>query len=132
MKEQTKQKYSKTGNSSVPGEWLYLAPGGVSVRQIADVVKEHETELWEKAGVIEIDIGEGNSMDMEQVRIQPKDELTRAFAAENGCEEVFLVTFPPEAYDKVSVVMQQILSQCGGLFCGDTEDFEPVLRAELK
>lgn len=128
-KKQNGQGQSKAEKVSVPGEWLYLAPEGVNIRQIAERVKTYEIELWEEAGVLEITLDEGGSMDMEQVKIQPKDELTNTFVAQNGCEEVFLVTFAPEAYDGAKVVMERILSQCGGLFCGDTEDFEPKMRA---
>lgn len=128
-KRQNRQGQSKAEKISVPGEWLYLAPEGVNVRRIAEGIKTYEIELWEEAGVLEIALEEGSSMDMEQVKIQPKDELTNTFIDQNGCEEVFLVTFAPEVYDGAKVVMQLILSQCGGLFCGDTEDFEPRMRA---
>lgn len=129
QKIQKKQKTERMQKPSVPGEWLYLAPEGTTVRQIAESMDERDgIELWEEAGVLEIGIHEGSSMDMERAEIHPKDGLTRSFMEQNGCEEVFLVTFAPEDYGRAEVFMHQILSGCGGLFCGDTEDFMPVLR----
>lgn len=124
-KKQTKQ--NKTERVTVPGEWLYVAPEGMDVRRIADVLTTQEIELWEDAGVLEITVSEKQSVDIEHVRIHPKDELTRAFVESHGCSEVFLVTFPSEIYEQTVSLMHQILAECGGLFCGDTEDFSPVI-----
>lgn len=126
-----KQNNGKTAKATVPGEWLYLAKAKVSVREIADALPEtYEIEIWEEAGVLEIMIREGVSVDIEHVKIHPKDELTCRFVGEMGYEEVFLVTFAPEEYDCVKKLMQQIMSACGGMFCGDTEDFSPIMRGE--
>ena len=57
-----------------------------------------------------------------------KDEVTAAFARDNGCEAVFLVTFPPEHYERAQRVMKKILEKSGGVFCADNESMEPVLR----
>lgn len=116
-------------NTDIPGEWLYLAPEGVTAAQIAGSLGcEYDIELWEEAGVVEITFGDRKSVDLEHVTVQPKDELTRNYVAENGCKEVFLVTFDASEFASVKSIMQQILAQCRGLFCGDTEDFEPVVR----
>ena len=117
--------------TAVPGEWLYVAKEGVDVRRIAAALPDaYETELWEEAGVLEIVLAEKSSMDFEHARIHPKDELTRAFVENAGCSEVFLVTFAPEEYERVKYIMQQIMEQCGGLFCGDTEDFVPRVERQ--
>lgn len=126
-----KQQMKKTEKTAVPGEWLYLAKEGVTVRQIEQVIGEsYEMELWEEAGVLEVVFAEKSSMDFEHVKIHPKDELTRAYVAKEGCTEVFLVTFAPEDYARAKEIMNQIMKACGGMFCGDTEDFMPVVRGE--
>lgn len=126
-KQQGKKTQDKT--AQVPGGWLYFTPEDSTVREIYEVVKDaYEVEIWEDAGVLEIGMKDGGSVDVEAVRIHPKDELTRAFAEENGCACVFLVTFMPEEYENVKGVMEMIMRARGGFFCGDTEDFTPVLR----
>lgn len=125
----------RTGNTSkekqpkVTGEWLYLAAAGTTVRQIAEAVgTDHETELWEDAGVLEILFEEKSSMDIEETKMRPGDEVMERFMEENGCAALFLVTFLPEEYARAKVLMKQIIDRCGGLFCGDTEDFTPLFR----
>ena len=109
-------------------EWLYFAPETVGVRQIADVLDGTcELEIWQEAGVLEIMYGGESSMDMEEGTIHPKDQVTAAFAEEHDCDRVYLVTFSAEEYEKVLPVMRHILQECGGIFCGDTEDFKPIL-----
>lgn len=130
QKKQGTDPVKDTKKQRMPGEWLYMAPEGLNVRQIADALgAAYETELWEAAGVLEIVLGEKNSVDIEQTQIHPKDIVTADFAAQNGCCEIFLVTFSPEIYDAAERLMRQILEQCGGLFCGDNEELTPVLRA---
>ena len=51
-----------------------------------------------------------------------------AFAKEHGCENVFLVTLKPEEFETTKKAMNKIVASLGGLFCGDTEDFTPVLQ----
>lgn len=124
-----KQKVQKMESAKTPGEWLYLAKEGVTIRQIERAIGEsYEIELWEEAGVLEVAFAETSSMDFEHVKIHPKDELTRDYVAKEGCAEVFLVTFVPEEYERAREIMSQIMKACGGMFCGDTEDFMPVVR----
>lgn len=121
-------KAAQEKKADVPGEWLYFAPEAVDVRQIADVLDGTcELEIWQEAGVLEIMYGGESSMDMEEGTIHPKDQVTAAFAEEHDCDRVYLVTFSAEEYEKVLPVMRHILQECGGIFCGDTEDFKPIL-----
>ena len=118
----------KKKEADVPGEWLYFAPEAVGVRQIADALDGTcELEIWQEAGVLEIMYGGESSMDMEEGTIHPKDQVTAAFAEKHGCDRVYLVTFSAEEYEKALSVMRRILQECGGIFCGDTEDFMPLL-----
>lgn len=124
-----KQENAKTKKSAIPGEWLYLGKEGCTVRRIADTLdKDYELEIWEDAGVLEIILTQEVSMDVEHVRIHPKDEITRTFVEKEGYEEVFLVTFASEEYEKAKCVMHKVMEKCGGMFCGDTEDFSPVVK----
>lgn len=129
MKKQGKAKVSKAVVPEVPSEWLYVTTADIDVRRIADALPaELDIELWEEAGVLEINVGEKQSIDMEQVKIHPTDELTKNFVESHGCSEVYLVTFAPEIYEQAKEIMQKILAECGGLFCGDTEDFVPIIQ----
>ena len=70
----------------VPGDWLYMTPQEIGVRQIYEVFGEqdgYELEIWEDAGVLEIGMSDGASVDIETAQIHPKDEVTASFAAEH-------------------------------------------------
>ena len=84
----------------VPGDWLYMTP--------------QEIEIWEDAGVLEIGMSDGASVDIETAQIHPKDELTASFAAEHQVKTVFLVTFKPETYEEAKKVMRRIMDKTGG------------------
>lgn len=106
-----------------------MTPQEISVRQIYEAFWEqdgYELEIWEDAGVLEIGMSEGASVDIETAQIHPKDEVTASFAAEHQVKTVFLVTFKPETYEEAKKVMRRIMDKTGGFFCGDTEDFTPM------
>ena len=112
------------------GDWLYFCPEEVGVRAFYDVLKDsYEAEIWDEAGVLEITLSEKSSFDVEQGKIHPKDEITQQFANEQNAKGVFLATFAPEDYKQAEKIMRMLLAKFGGLFCGDTEDFMPQLRA---
>ena len=117
------------GVKKVPADWLYMTPQEIGVRQIYEAFEEqdgYELEIWEDAGVLEIGMSDGASVDIETAQIHPKDEVTASFAAEHQVKTVFLVTFKPETYEEVKRVMRKIMEKTGGFFCGDTEDFTPM------
>ena len=56
----------------VPGDWLYMTPQEIGVRQIYEAFGEqdgYELEIWEDAGVLEIGMSEGASVDIETAQI---------------------------------------------------------------
>ena len=129
MKRQSKPEKIKKEKSTAPGEWLYFAPENVTVRSIFEVLTdEYEVEIWEDAGVLEIGLNDGATLDIERTKIPAKDEITAVLAREHDCESVYLVTLKPEEFEIAKKAMQKITASLGGLFCGDTEDFTPVLQ----
>ena len=120
----------KEPKKQVTGDWLYFCPQEVGVQELYEAVCDtFETEIWEDAGILEIIMGEKSSLDMESATIHPKDEITADFASTQGAKCVFLATFAPEDYETAEKIMKLFLGQFGGIFCGDTEDFTPQVRA---
>ena len=112
------------------GDWIYMTPQEVDLRQIKealDAKEKYDIEIWDEAGVLEVGMPDGNSFDIEEVKIHPKDEITAAFAAKHHVKQVFLATFCPENFEEAEKVMQAILAAYGGFFCGDTDDFQPQI-----
>ena len=116
--------------TDVPGEWIYLAPAEITVRDIAlDAEQmELETELWDAAGVVEVLLAEKASMDFERTQIPAGDEVLDGIVQREHCEAVYLVSFDPKVAGRAQELMQHIVKMHGGLFCADTEELQPVIR----
>lgn len=144
LKHSHKDRMQKTGTGKktaekekqlmpdVPEEWLYLALEEVSLRSIYDCLKEEKrwrTEYWDEAGVLEIGIPEAGSVDLEAMETDPEDMELCSYMEKQGAKSVYAVTIMPEHFIEAQAVMQYILERVGGMFCGDTEDFQPEERA---
>lgn len=132
-KSKLKKVHKECGQASkVPAEWLYLVPVETELRSIYELFREDtfwKAELWEEAGVLEIEIPEAGSVDMECMDTDLGDEEGNAYLSENQIKTVFAVTIVPDDYEKAQKVMKKIVKNMGGFFCGDTEDFQPEIKA---
>lgn len=134
MKNKSKLKKIREGKTSalkVPSEWLYLNPEEVSLRQIYELFGEGtpwKAEYWEEAGVLEIEIPEAGSVDMEAMDTDLGDEEGNAYLASHQIQTVVVVTIVPEDFQKAKAVMEYIIRKTGGYFCGDTDDFQPEIK----
>lgn len=130
--KKTGQDVQKQEKTPLLGEWLYLTPEGTTVRSIGEALGEaYRWELWEEAGVLEAGLSEGKTMDFEAAEVHPGEEAIKTFLRQHGCSKVFLVTFAPDAFEEAEKIMKCVVNAAGGLFCGDTEDFTPVIRQQM-
>lgn len=125
MKNKSKLKKireKKAGTATVTKEWLYMNPNSITVAEIENALEGMdgiETEIWKEAGVLEVEVPEHHSMDIEEIAVNLKDEYANA---------LFAVTIDIENYAFMQKIMQKIIAGAGGFFCGDTEDFTPVVK----
>lgn len=119
----------RENKKTIPGDWLYMTSEDINIRQLKNTLEEasYEVEIWEDAGVLEILLKEKSSMDVETASIHPKDTITQQFANAHHVKTVFLVTFQPDDYEDAERVMKTVTGKLLGFFCGDTEDFTPVV-----
>ncbi|MDY2628436.1 MAG: hypothetical protein SOW08_09020 [Lachnospiraceae bacterium] len=124
-----KIKTQKAAKPAVPAEWLYMTDREITVRDIAAAFEsEEKVEIWEEAGVAEVILNEKASMDMEITETDLGDEESNRFLQENQVKTLFLVTIPPLEFEAAKGCMEIITAVNGGFFCGDTEDFTPVVK----
>ena len=124
-----KIKAKKNSQPTVPAEWLYLTEQEITTADIAAAFEDQEkVEIWEAAGVAEVILGEKASMDMEWTENDLGDEVSNQFLEQHQIKNVFLVTIPPQEYEAAQSAMRKIMEKNGGFFCGDTEDFTPVVQ----
>ena len=114
----------------VPADWWYLLPDEVSLRQIYDLCREDgglRAEFWEEAGAMEIEVPGEGSLDLEEAPCDLGDEEGNAFLEEQQIRTVFAATVHRDAYGALKPVMEKLTERLGGFFCGDTDDFTPVI-----
>lgn len=134
MKNKSKLRKIKEKNNKAPAcpkDWLYLNEQEITPRDIAEVFEgdgEMRSQLWEEAGVVEIEFPEAKSVDLEFAQLPVGDQELDDYFAKNQIKTVFFVTIAPEDYGTAKRAMEQIAEKLGGYFCGDTADFAPVVK----
>ena len=66
-------------------------------------------------------------MDIETGKPDLKDEYSKRFLEEHQVKSLFYVTVVPESLKDAKDVMGYVAEKLGGFFCGDTEDFSPLI-----
>lgn len=129
-----KKKGKDTKKSNVPSNWFYMSQNQLTVAKIKAALDDSDygMEIWEEAGVLEIVLGESASMDVEageeDLAIMFEDEYSQEFLKEHQVKTVLYVTIKPESYEEAQKAMVMICGKLGGFFCGDTEEFMPVIK----
>ena len=96
MKNKSKLKKireKKAGTATVTKEWLYMNPNSITVAEIEnalDGMDGIETEIWKEAGVLEVEVPEHHSMDIEEIAVNLKDEYANAYLKEHDIHALLL------------------------------------------
>lgn len=131
MKNNNKKASLNSQNSDITGDWFFMSPDNINIKEIYDHLKSftsYSVEIWEDAGVLEIEISDKESIDFESMKPIFKDEAGDSFLKDNNVKSLFMVTFNPEYYDKVVEIFKAILLNSTGFFCADTIDFQPMIK----
>ena len=134
-KENKNQNIKQNKGNMMLSEWFYMNPDNISVSDIKEALKDDKDvtlELWNEAGVIEITLSDGQTMDVESAQVEFKDEYSNEFLQRNQIQSLFYVTIGRGSGAEVTTAMKQIVRQLGGFFCGDTDNFEPVVKCITK
>lgn len=118
--------------ADVPSDWFYMSDQEMTAAALKETLADtsYQVEYWEAAQVLEIALGEGGCLDVEVVEPRLGEKDADAFLDEHQVKFLCYVTFQPEDYGAARSVMEYICGRLGGFFCGDTEDFTPVIGAQ--
>lgn len=112
-------------------QWFFMSECMVSARNIYEIYKEEEqadAELWEAAGVVEIMFPDGTYFDFEWTQTELGDTYSNQYLEEHKIKSLFYVTVGSDDFEFVKREMKRIVQAEGGFFCGDTQDFQPIVR----
>lgn len=122
-----KQKVKKNVSPKFPIHWYYMATEEISVSEIKDAISSlpYDIEIWPEAGVLEVAMEEKASVDFEACDLDLRDDYSNDFLKEHGVKALFFMTLPNIDFSKCEALMKLIVSEKGGFFCADTDDFSP-------
>lgn len=105
----------------------YMTQSNISVSEIYEIIKEeYQAEYWEIAGVIEVELGEKSSIDIEEISMFKSDE-DKIFIDKNNVVAIFSIKTDSDNKDKMIGIFRKVVAKLGGFVCSDTEDFKPLL-----
>ena len=97
----------------MPKEWLYLAEDEITPAQIYGLFAEEKSwkaEYWEEAEVVEIELPEAGSVDMENLGGASEDEAMEAYMKDRSLHTAYAVTIRPDDFEEAKKVMEYISS----------------------
>lgn len=105
----------------------YMTENEISVRDICEVIKKIKGityECWEAAGVIEIELEEKCSVDIETLDMF-KSEEDKMFLNKNNIKTIFSIKTDSDHKDKMIEIFRKVVFDLGGFVCSDSDDFKP-------
>lgn len=108
------------------GEWFYMNTDEITVRAIYDCLVQDtslDLEIWEDAGVLEVNYTDKTSLDFEMLRPFFKDKEGDAYLKSNNIRSLFMVNFDGADFSIVKPMMKCVVLKCGGYFIEDNMDF---------
>lgn len=136
MKNKSKLKKIKEKKQTavkLPSQWLFVAKEEVSARDVKNALEDLgdiELEIWDAVGIVEVVLSDGKSIDFEQTEVDLGDDYSNEFLEKQKAKALFYVTIHPDSANLAQPVMRHVLSKIQGVFCGDTDDFEPFVRGD--
>ena len=121
---------SKSASSNILKEWFYMNNREITVRNIKELLDSIENvsiEIWDEAAVIEIQVGESGTLEMEGTKLNLGDPYSNDFLKRNNVASLYYVTIDADHYVEMKKIMEKIINTVGGFFCADTDDFMPVV-----
>jgi len=117
--------------SNVITDWMYMTSSEITVLNIKEILKdEYAVDVWNEAGVLEIEL-EGGSMDFEQSsRLSFKDETADDYVKKNSIKSLFFVSFKSDIENNAREIMKKLATELGGEFLADTDDLMPKITKD--
>lgn len=127
LKTQAKQEYL---------DCYYMTEERISIWELYDSYQgalplmARRTQIWSSAGVIELELGEKNSVDIE-ILDWFTSESDLAFLDKYKVQTIFGIHTELQNRDVVLDLFRVIQQRLGGFICSDTQDFQPFLLKKI-
>lgn len=123
------KKKSSTKKSVVYDELLYMNDKEITAKDISDSIKnKYVTDLWDELGVISFKVNDDDFMDLVEIETDLGTDEGNKYVSDNNIKSIYTVKVPHDSLVDAKDVMKEVVSNIGGLFCMDNEDFEEVVK----
>lgn len=112
--------------------YYYMSPTELSAKELSAVILarvpqyKEQLECWDAAGVIEIELGEKSSIDIEKLPLF-EDEADQKFLKKHQIQSIFSIQLLDDDLEQLKTIFSAVVSDLGGFVCADTENFQPYL-----
>ncbi|MBE5959798.1 MAG: hypothetical protein E7256_00185 [Lachnospiraceae bacterium] len=111
--------------------WFYMNDQDISAKKLYEyllTVNGITPEVWSELDILEVEFADKSTADFEGIEPNFQEEFSDGFLAEHNIVCVYTVTVATSNLNQVQELMSSIAKECGGFFCSDTPDFQPIIR----
>ena len=114
--------------------YYYMSTADLSAKALSTAILNNlpqykeQLECWDAAGVIEIELGEKSSIDIEKLPLF-EDESDQKFLKKHQIQSIFSIQLLDSDLDSLKAIFTAVTINLGGFVCADTENFQPYLIA---
>lgn len=132
-KKNSNQKQAPTNlnKTELLQNWLFMSCQDITARNIKEFLDDDSSlsiEIWDELGILEITSGDDGTLDFEQIDVDLKDDYSNQFLADHQIKSLFFVHLNLTDTDTCHKIMRKITQHFNAFFCGDTEDFTPMVE----
>ena len=86
---------------------------------------KNKIEFWEAADVIEIELGEKSSIDIEKLSMF-RDVDDKKFLDTHNVNVIYGIKTDSEHREDMEKIFRVVVGKIGGFVCSDSDDFMPI------
>ena len=128
MRISMKNKKAKNTKKSSYIDCYYMNTNEIGSRDLYEAISEvakNKIEFWEAADVIEIELGEKSSIDIEKLSMF-RDGDDKKFLDTHNVNVIYGIKTDSEHREDMEKIFRDVVGKIGGFVCSDSDDFMPI------
>lgn len=112
-----------------PMDLLFMTSCEIKAKDIYDFLKDNQElklELWEEMNILELELNNQDTVDLEPLDVHFKNPSDAAFVKNRNIKTIFAVSIYQEDIETVTSIFEKVIEEFSGFLCSDSEDFSPI------
>ncbi len=116
-------------NKKIIKNYLYMTKEDITINDIYEALDEckMKMDLWEAAGIIEIECADKRCIDIEHNADGFSGEDDIKFVSDNGVHSIFNISLEMEDDNMFQKKFSVVIEKFSGALCSDSDDFRPYI-----